>query len=1353
MTTAPVPDGQPPPPTTPRLVPSGKPGWLRPGLTSALVAPVVLATAGALGWWWAGTAGSLASTLLQIQRWLPSDQVLEFREVRGSLREGGSLGGLRWSSTAWSVELHEMHLRWDLAALLQGHALVHEARIGKLQVAQHAPATPPSPRPEPWTSLVLPLQVTLPLTIGQIDWKGVAPWQAHDLAAHYRFDGTHHTLALHQVQLAQGSYTGQARLQGAAPMALQLQLRGDITSPIPASRTSVTLHAMATAAGSLSGKDAQVQVKADLRPVSQAAPATTTAQATLHSTVTPWATNAITQAQITARDIDLAAFWPGAPHTLLSGTAQVKTPSDTAWSVQADLNNAHPGPWDQGQLPLASLQGKVSQDAGRWTLLPTILVAGRQGRIELRGHYEPHTGHLDGQAAVDRLSPGELHTGLAAAPLQGRLSAQARTPGPTVQLQADLRSSAPAVGSRDKRPRIHLLQAQGQWKAQAHGGQLTLEQLRLEALGAETRTDGLQLAWSSPPVPTGARNTQIDVDGTLELRVPGAHARFEGRMANQQGAGHLNVELLSAAQLQDWWSQLRQGIPSLPSRLAGLQAQGQAQLSTQWRGGWQALQPLWITPTPSTTKPRDPEMATFQLQAQLNVPRMDLGNPESRHATDSVKGIRALQATLNGAISGVQSEVQLSLQGQAVQGQQQLALNTQVRANADSPALWRAQVPHLRLQWRDTARPGPWTLELTQGWQATVRNAPALELQAAATQARLTGPLPGAALLQSGPLRYTAGAPGTTRWQTQGQLDSLPLAWVDALVSRDGSGGQSTGLMDRLGAATDLLLRGQWRIDNDTTLRAQAHLERASGDIQLTRRDHAIQGPIGVQRAHLGLDLLDGNLRARLQWASTRAGEMDITAATRLGSTLKWASDAPLSGTVRARLPDIGVWSALAPPGWRIRGTLNADATLSGQRQAPHWTGTLSADELAVRSVVDGVDLSGGRLRATLHGDQLELTEFNLQGGRGSKARIPGLGGNRTDPPDNGGMLTANGHLAWGGPGGDASRPPRIEMQLNAQAQALQVLVRADRQVSVSGKLQATLLDGQIRVQGALTTDRATVLLPEDNTPTLGEDVVVHRPSKDRTPPPGNNPPPIAPQTAQPPDIAVRLNLGRDFAVQGQGITTRLQGEVNIRSSGIPGTPPRVTGEVRTEDGRYRAWGQALNVETGLIRFNGPYNNPALDILALRPQIAVRAGVQVTGSALAPRVRLYSDPELPDAEKLSWVVLGRDPTAGGAESAVLQQAALALLGNRSPLATTRIAERFGVDEIGFRGATPGQDASSAALTLGKRLSRDLYVTYERSLSGTLGTLYIFYDLSRRLTLRGQTGEKSAVDIVYTVKYD
>ena len=78
----------------------------------------------------------------------------------------------------------------------------------------------------------------------------------------------------------------------------------------------------------------------------------------------------------------------------------------------------------------------------------------------------------------------------------------------------------------------------------------------------------------------------------------------------------------------------------------------------------------------------------------------------------------------------------------------------------------------------------------------------------------------------------------------------------------------------------------------------------------------------------------------------------------------------------------------------------------------------------------------------------------------------------------------------------------------------------------------------------------------------------------------------------------------------------------------------------------------------------------------------------------------------------------------------------------------------GLDEIGFKGAgNSGDDSAGAALTLGKRLSKDLYVTYEQSLNGAMGTLYIFYELSRRLTLRAQTGVQTAVDLIYTMRRD
>ena len=102
---------------------------------------------------------------------------------------------------------------------------------------------------------------------------------------------------------------------------------------------------------------------------------------------------------------------------------------------------------------------------------------------------------------------------------------------------------------------------------------------------------------------------------------------------------------------------------------------------------------------------------------------------------------------------------------------------------------------------------------------------------------------------------------------------------------------------------------------------------------------------------------------------------------------------------------------------------------------------------------------------------------------------------------------------------------------------------------------------------------------------------------------------------------------------------------------------------------------------------------------------------------------------------------------------MLQQAALALLGGKGGGAGEKVASRLGLDEVGFKGPGAGADATGAALTFGKRLSKDLYVTYERSLSGTLGTLYIFYDLSKRLRLRGQTGASTGLDLIYTVHYE
>eukprot|EP01036_Dinobryon_divergens_P036985 gene36985-biopygen29255 len=61
--------------------------------------------------------------------------------------------------------------------------------------------------------------------------------------------------------------------------------------------------------------------------------------------------------------------------------------------------------------------------------------------------------------------------------------------------------------------------------------------------------------------------------------------------------------------------------------------------------------------------------------------------------------------------------------------------------------------------------------------------------------------------------------------------------------------------------------------------------------------------------------------------------------------------------------------------------------------------------------------------------------------------------------------------------------------------------------------------------------------------------------------------------------------------------------------------------------------------------------------------------------------------------------------------------------------------------------------AAAALTLGKRLSNKLYLSYESSLAGAMGTVSMFYDLSRRITVRARAGEENAIDLIFTTSFD
>jgi translocation and assembly module TamB len=242
-----------------------------------------------------------------------------------------------------------------------------------------------------------------------------------------------------------------------------------------------------------------------------------------------------------------------------------------------------------------------------------------------------------------------------------------------------------------------------------------------------------------------------------------------------------------------------------------------------------------------------------------------------------------------------------------------------------------------------------------------------------------------------------------------------------------------------------------------------------------------------------------------------------------------------------------------------------------------------------------------------------------------------------------------------------------------------------------------------------------------------------------------------AKKEASPIKLDLKFALGNRVYFQGRGLDTRLTGE--LRLTGTPGTDLRATGTIRTLGGTYKGYGQNLAIERGVIVFNGDVSTPRLDILAVRPDIDTRVGVTVQGSAANPRIRLYSEPEMSEMDKLSWLVLGRAPSGlGSNDTALLQRAAMALLAGEGGGQDEGVLKKLGLDELSVSGVGSG-DLSNAVVTVGKQLSKRLFVGYERGINSAAGSWNLIYRIARRFTLRAKGGSENALDAIWTWRWD
>ena len=183
-------------------------------------------------------------------------------------------------------------------------------------------------------------------------------------------------------------------------------------------------------------------------------------------------------------------------------------------------------------------------------------------------------------------------------------------------------------------------------------------------------------------------------------------------------------------------------------------------------------------------------------------------------------------------------------------------------------------------------------------------------------------------------------------------------------------------------------------------------------------------------------------------------------------------------------------------------------------------------------------------------------------------------------------------------------------------------------------------------------------------------------------------------------------------------------------------------------------------------------DNPAIDALAVRRGLAVEAGVQISGTAQRPIVRLVSDPDVPDVEKLSWLVLGHGPEQGGAGAArLLLSAAGSLFGNDSGGLMRQIKQGFGIDEFSVRqgeiGDSGGRQIGSRVVggsfntasgtgdqivSVGRRLSRNVLLSYDQALGRAGSVVKLTVNLNRQVSLVARAGTDNALDMLYTITF-
>lgn len=1219
------------------------------------------------GLYWLSTQHALQ--WLAHQAVTASEGQLALDGVQGSLYDRVTVSRAAFKDGALNIEARSVIVEWRPQALLKWEAHITGLSIGELRITTAATG-PAEPLQLPG-GLRLPLNVTIAdARVKRIEF--VPGPVVQDLHFRLRARAEAHELELVDVAARGFRAAGTLRVDAAGPFAVasRLDLAGKALGESIQTRIILggTLNALQLRA-STSARGASAIAVGLLRPFS-ALP--------------------IEKFTLDAENVDLATWDKTLPRTKIGISLQTGMPAPGQFAGTVRMENAAPGPIDAQRVPLARAALSFEGSATRWTFSDIDLGIGRTGRVRGSGSVAGATVRLD--LALANIETAVLHGRLQPITVSGRA---------TVTGDADaqrLMAHLEGAGAQ-----LELAARHAQRVITVERGELRAEDVRLDFTGHAALTAKREFSVNAEfggldparfiNAPPARLNGKVSAQGVLapewraDVRVAVTESRLRGQplaanaafttRARQlfSGEGHAvyagnRVEISGRFGEPDdrlEWSLEAANLKAIDRTLAGsIRAQGAL------AGGIDRASVNFKLTARGLTAG---EIGTTTIDAQGTV-NADADGP--LRLTARIAGIKTRTAVVD--------ELRLDAQGTRLRHEITAALrgaNIDASLNGagglDDQWRWSGSLTALEAR-------GRFPFRLTAPARVTVGRGLLVieELQATALGGEIG---PAAVRVADGQIT------------TRGVLNGITANALLALAPQ-------SNIDPR-----DLTIGGRWDFTLGDAVSGTAEMHRETGDLGVKTESNLL---LGLHTLQLSLSA-DGNvLDATLDAQSTRMGTLAAGLRTRIerrGGAWVLTNDAPLEGNVTLDMQSLAWAQAFAPRLDQVGGRFAAQLTVAGTAGRPLVTGNASADEVQVRAVIPGINLTDGTLRANFDGRNLKVSKFYLKAGDGK--------------------IEADGTA-------DLSDGLR-NFDITARAERARILASPQLTVVLSGTGRAGLRDLRLALDGKFKIDEGRYDLGAEGTPELGDDVVIvgQKPAAS----PGAKPMRIL--------LDVTVDLSDNFAIRGYGLDAVLGGSVRITTRG---ESLHALGTIRTVRGDYFAFGQLLDVQRGALNFSGPLGNPGLDLRAGRKINSVEVGVEVGGSLQRPSVKLVSDPVMSDSERLGWLVLGRDPqTASAAELAILQAAALSTGTRRSTPMQKKIAEGLGLDEFGV---SQGGEGALGAVMLGKRLTDRLTVRLEQDFRATAGQLLkIDYLLSERWRLQATTGQENAADVVFTLRFD